>query len=103
MYSSCGWRSKFLLQHRLNEPRRDEAWRRCMRRWRGPTAQDGRRLIHAVDARVLAGMLHWPRESGIAEDPDLSQSLGRPLAGGRVNRRRCWREPLCPRLRVSKT
>ena len=103
MYSSCGWRSKLFLQHRLSGPERDEVWRRCMRRCRGATANHGRSLVHAVDARALVGMLHWPRDSGIAEDPDLSQGLGRPLTWGRVNHRRSWRVPMCPCLRVSKT
>ena len=74
-----------------------------MRRCRGAIANHGRSLAHVVGARVLVGMLHWPRESGIAEDPDLSQGLGRPLTWGRVSHRRSWRVPMCPCLRVSKT
>ena len=103
MCFSCGWRFKLSLQHRLSGPRRDEAWRRCMRRSRGATADHGWSLVLAVDARVLVGMPHWPRDSGIAEEPDLSQGLGRPLTWGRVNHRRSWRVPMCPCLRVSKT
>ena len=74
-----------------------------MRRCRGTTAKHGRRLEHVMDARVLVGTLHRPRDSGIAEEPDLSQGLGRPLTWGQVSHRRSWRVPMWPCLRVCQT
>ena len=102
MRSFRDWLSEISLQHWLCEPRCGEPWRCCLRSCRCPNSSGGRSLIYEVGAHVLVRLLHWPRDSGIAENADLTQRLGSPLAWGWLHHHGSWGMS-CASLRMDKT
>ena len=103
MRSFRDWLSGTSLQHWLCESRCGEPRQCCMRSCRCPNPRGGGGLIPEVGAHVLVRLLYWPRDSGIAENANLAQRLGSPLARGWLYHHGSWRMSLYESLRMDKT